>query len=597
MASRPFRHFVEQELGKFPHFVIYAILEWILIIFLFIDGFLAFISNEFAKVFELKIPCLLCTRIDHILVHKNSNSCYNDSICEIHKRDISSLAYCHVHRKLSDIRGMCEGCLLSFATEKESDTDTYKSLAGVLHKDIDNFAEDDQRVGLKYQAGKRDDVVRVEKSEFQPCSCCGEALKMRPSSKTMTRSSSINARLLSQVPAPSPRAPMVTWKNEDSRNLELPHIRLMALKFMSENESELPEDEFGSNLDQSCREGNKNEDIIEEPKTPSFMRGNRFFGIPLTDSASASPRFASRLTKKLQLEKSESFSEPNDMNAMNEAEGDSILHRLKRQVRLDHKSLIALYMELDEERAASAVAANNAMAMITRLQAEKASVQMEALQYQRMMEEQAEYDQEALQVLKDSLVKREDEIKVLEAELETYREKYGYINRVSSDECDVDADEDYQVFKSQSFSSVSEKSDRGVDHDGENKHNLTPSRLFQEESGERSLDESSLDFEGERDYLLGMLKNLEEKINESPGSDTVNHEDEHTGSENKAILTREVSLIRKRLRAIEADSGFLKHAATTLQKGDEGTKLLTEIALHLRKIRHSLKLPSEDIDA
>jgi hypothetical protein len=47
----------------------------------------------------------------------------------------------------------------------------------------------------------------------------------------------------------------------------------------------------------------------------------------------------------------------------------------------------------------SAVAANNVMAMITRLQAEKAVVQMEALQYQRMMEEQAEYDQDAIHIL------------------------------------------------------------------------------------------------------------------------------------------------------------------------------------------------------
>lgn len=69
------------------------------------------------------------------------------------------------------------------------------------------------------------------------------------------------------------------------------------------------------------------------------------------------------------------------------------------------------------------------------------------------------------------------------------------------------------------------------------------------------------------------------------------------GNENKAILTREVSIIRERLKAIEADSGFLKHAAMTLQKGGEGTKLLTEIALHLRKLRQSLKVLSEDIDA
>lgn len=69
------------------------------------------------------------------------------------------------------------------------------------------------------------------------------------------------------------------------------------------------------------------------------------------------------------------------------------------------------------------------------------------------------------------------------------------------------------------------------------------------------------------------------------------------GNENKAILTREVSIIRERLKAIEADSGFLKHAAMTLQKGGEGTKLLTEIALHLRKLRQSLKVLSEDTDA
>ncbi|KAJ8559888.1 hypothetical protein K7X08_003946 [Anisodus acutangulus] len=86
-------------------------------------------------------------------------------------------------------------------------------------------------------------------------------------------------------------------------------------------------------------------------------------------------------------------------------------------------------MELDEERSASAIAANNAMAMITRLQAEKAAVEMEAFQYQRMMEEQAEYDQEALQFMNDELLKKEDEMKLLQVELETYREKYGHISK------------------------------------------------------------------------------------------------------------------------------------------------------------------------
>lgn len=275
------------------------------------------------------------------------------------------------------------------------------------------------------------------------------------------------------------------------------------------------------------------EDIMEEAKTPNFTKGNRFFGIPLTDSASASPRWASRFQKKGLFEKSDFFSESNDTNnAANEAEGDSILHNLKRQVRLDRKSLIALYMELDEERSASAVAANNAMAMITRLQAEKAAVQMEALQYQRMMEEQAEYDQEAVQVMKDLLAKREEEIKGLEAELDTYRERYGQINRVGSDECEVDADEDYQEMKSQSLSSMSEKSDCGSPDGGnqitENGHNRERSGPLLEEIGERTVEESSLDFECDRTFLLGMLSNLEKKLIVDSGM--VEHGDEYTGN-------------------------------------------------------------------
>lgn len=269
------------------------------------------------------------------------------------------------------------------------------------------------------------------------------------------------------------------------------------------------------------------EDITEEARTPNFTRGNRFFGIPLTDSASASPRWASRFQKKLQFDKSEFFLESNDTN---ETEGDSILHSLKRQVRLDRKSLIALYMELDEERSASAVAANNAMAMITRLQAEKAAVQMEALQYQRMMEEQAEYDQEAVQVMKDLLVKRDEEIKGLEAELDTYRERYGQINRVGSEECEVGDDEHYQELNS--FSSVSEKSDCGSPKGGDqiavNGHNRERSGPLQEESGERTIEESSLDFECDRSFLLGMLSNLEKKLNVNSGM--VEHGDEYTGN-------------------------------------------------------------------
>ncbi|KAK4778582.1 hypothetical protein SAY86_006110 [Trapa natans] len=126
-----------------------------------------------------------------------------------------------------------------------------------------------------------------------------------------------------------------------------------------------------------------------------------------------------------------------DMNASsNDPENFSIMNQLRKKIRLDGKSLLALYMELDEEKSASEVAANNAMAMITRLQAEKAAVQMEAMQYQRMMEEQTEYDQEALQETNDLLDEREHELNILEAELEVYRKRFGCLK-----------EDDYQLFK------------------------------------------------------------------------------------------------------------------------------------------------------
>ncbi|XVF06355.1 hypothetical protein REPUB_Repub06bG0041000 [Reevesia pubescens] len=129
------------------------------------------------------------------------------------------------------------------------------------------------------------------------------------------------------------------------------------------------------------------------------------------------------LQKRISLERNESGLSI-DGSIVSEIEGESVADRLKRQVEHDRKLLGALYKELEEERNASAVAANQAMAMITRLQEEKATLHMEALQNLRIMEEQAEYDMEALQKMNDLLAEKEKEIQDLEAELEFYRMKF-----------------------------------------------------------------------------------------------------------------------------------------------------------------------------
>ncbi|GAB4845572.1 hypothetical protein Ancab_038977 [Ancistrocladus abbreviatus] len=605
MACKSFGHFVEEELGKFPYFVFYAVLEWILIALLVIDGLVAFIANEFAILFELRMPCLLCTRIDHFLMQRDPDYYYNNSICEDHKKGVSSLAYCHVHRKLSDIRSMCEGCLLSFSSETKPE-----------NKNLECLFDDELRARLKVPYWVRDEAMQGEKGNSNLCSCCGEPMKVKSSyQKAPSHVFTSNASRISLAPTPSPRAAFLPLKYEvESRALDLPHARFSELR---SSDNSTPEDEESGNVpiadfkkeghlisDPLSGKGDakapstpllmekplplENEDLIEDTaRTPAFAP-NRFFGIPFTDSPSASPRFAHRAPRKSMLDKVELATDPVDMGGPNESE-DSVLNRLKRQVRLDRKSLVALYMELDEERAASAIAANNAMAMITRLQAEKAAVQMEALQYQRMMEEQAEYDQEALQLMKDLLTKKEEEIRELEEELDIYRAKYGRIKGVMR--------EDPLELRCESFSSFTERSDCGspksmfgtetdVDHEHEHVSSDKSGSSQGENAGKIDDGSLSIDFEHERSYLLGQLRMMESKLHTSADNSCDNGDMvEERGEGRDASLAEEVSQLGEKLRTLEADSGFLQQAFVTLEEGSEGSKLLAEIAFHLQKLR------------
>ncbi|XP_076925935.1 putative myosin-binding protein 6 [Bidens hawaiensis] len=98
---------------------------------------------------------------------------------------------------------------------------------------------------------------------------------------------------------------------------------------------------------------------------------------------------------------------------------DSLMADLKAE----RLAVCRLYIELDEERKASAVAANQATVMITRLQEEKVAIQLKAIQNQRLMEEQAEYDHEVFQLLNELVMKQEKDNIELENKLEKYKEK------------------------------------------------------------------------------------------------------------------------------------------------------------------------------
>uniref|UniRef100_A0A251V6C8 Putative zein-binding domain-containing protein n=1 Tax=Helianthus annuus TaxID=4232 RepID=A0A251V6C8_HELAN len=414
-----------------------------LIISLYLDGFFTFVSNKFADTFELEPPCVLCTRVDHALCGKNPNLYYNDSICDSHKKDISSLAYCQVHAKLSDIRTMCESCLLSFAIEKDSE------------KDLDEH----KPVVKKVKEGNKIDDPNI-------CSCCGESLKPKQPTKEFSKSlSSLRASSLFSTSSPrasslfppspraasSPRASSSLLLASSPRAFSSSLFPTSSPRAFSSLAPMCSPRAFHHNLGlqtsslcmimkQTCpRTNTRMQNVNSEEdasKTSSIVKGNKFFGIPLTEAIASSPRWALKPPKKAApLEKVDLASESIEEQPTDEY---STIQQLKKQVSDNRKTLVTLYMELDEERSAATVAANNAMAMITRLQAEKAGVHMEALQYQRMMDEQAEYDEEAIQILKDLLLKKEEDVRILEAELDTYRGRYGEIRKRGSDEYDDD---------------------------------------------------------------------------------------------------------------------------------------------------------------
>ncbi|GKU98004.1 hypothetical protein SLEP1_g11062 [Rubroshorea leprosula] len=229
--------------------------------------------------------------------------------------------------------------------------------------------------------------------------------------------------------------------------------------------------------------------------------------------------------KLLLLERKESGTEESlDVSIISDIEGgDGVLtfEKLKSALKAERKALHTLYAELEEERNASAVATNHTMAMINRLQEEKAAMQMEALQYQRMMDEQSEYDQEALQLLNELMIKREKEKAELEKELEIYRKKVqDYEARQKMMMLRRRRDDSTRSATSSASCSNAEDSDGvSVDLNQDPKDEGNYDNIPQEGSNQNTpeetvlyLEESLADFEEERLSILEQLKVLEEKL-------------------------------------------------------------------------------------
>jgi predicted nucleic acid-binding Zn-ribbon protein len=239
-------------------------------------------------------------------------------------------------------------------------------------------------------------------------------------------------------------------------------------------------------------------------------------------------------------------------------------------------------------------------------------MQMEAIQYQRLMEEQSEYDQEALQRLNEQVVKREKEKQDLERELELYRHKVHLyevkVRKMSRHKAD-------DQNGSSSTSSSAEDSDdlsQSFYEGDESSHGLNgsngsiPTDVVLQETARHlvTLDGSLADFEEERLSILEQLKVLEDKLFDldDEESDSMKHfsEENHLSGASNGFSDddscfklhdkrKSVTYRGKKLLPLFDDATV---EAGNIPQGDEAHHS-TEVTLDLAREQHKLAIANE----
>ena len=154
-----------------------ALLEWLLISFLFVSAIFSYVITKFANYCKLKTPCLFCSRLDHVL-GKQKRGYYLDLICNVHKSEISELVFCRAHDKLVNIQGVCETCVLSSASVDKSNAESSRLLVG--EEESGSVFDHDPLLGQPTVAGH--------------CSCCSEKFRLDGHDQNLAFAKSIRSR-------------------------------------------------------------------------------------------------------------------------------------------------------------------------------------------------------------------------------------------------------------------------------------------------------------------------------------------------------------------------------------------------------------------
>uniref|UniRef100_A0ACD5Y4Z2 Uncharacterized protein n=1 Tax=Avena sativa TaxID=4498 RepID=A0ACD5Y4Z2_AVESA len=428
-----------------------ALSELCVITLLHVAAAASYAATRLARVSKLKAPCTVCSRMDHALHGKPWIS--SDLICAAHRSEISSIAYCKSHGNLAHSDDLCKRCLAACAapdevnsrsrstksrrlcsccsepftnTKKLSEAanvvesshivhasdreETHRRSQQVAATDKNNLAMPPKAVPEKVPADHSKEKAFVVGTEE-----VGESDGSPGTYEQSTKDSSTSSVNVGSTTKAAPSA--IPSRIFLDRNSSMKNTFIGRVNLPSPRPSEII----------SARDNNSTtqQEVKAFITQMSCARGIDFSwteGAPSSDTNVQNDEINGAGSRRPSLERNYSVLDPSDANLdAGEAEGEITPESLKRQIELNRNAMAALYKEIDEERSASAVATSQAMAMINRLHEEKAAMQMEALQYLRMMEEQADHDHQAIQNLHDLLTEREKELLDMDSELDNCR--------------------------------------------------------------------------------------------------------------------------------------------------------------------------------
>lgn len=247
-----------------------AFSEWILIILLLIDSFCLYLATKICRSFKLQTPCLLCSRFCYLLGNEKLGF-YRNLVCDSHKLEISSLAFCHVHQKLANAREMCETCLLSFS-KKISSLDTCKFFLSKLGMDLDKadqFLNTSSGEELKVPLLKK--AREVGSPHASCCSCCSQLFQNKTVFKEFAFPESplsntrMRARRVQLPDGWSKAKEILPVPLTDDKPGERSFFKYRKLKITSESESEFPLSDDEDRSKKLCRTVDVEEESLKSP--------------------------------------------------------------------------------------------------------------------------------------------------------------------------------------------------------------------------------------------------------------------------------------------------------------------------------------------